>query len=230
MKAIQQERRTYFRVLIITTGAMILALSAMSGGIQVAQFWPMVGAIVLVAFLVNFPLNIFLSELTPIFMITLGAALILGVPTAVWVTAIGAFIGLGLQNVFQVNSIKLKSHGYEWWIDLGFEIGFNLSAITIAFAFFGYLEFPIITLPSDRVWIAALTPSLAFALLHSFFFWLDKYLLWGIKVMSNFGDILLLVVIELLPIPLVLVGLEAYSFIGTRLVLILAFVPVTLLQ
>jgi len=226
MKAIQQERRTYFRVLIITTGAMILALSAMSGGIQVAQFWPMVGAIVLVAFLVNFPLNIFLSELTPIFMITLGAALILGVPTAVWVTAIGAFIGLGLQNVFQVNSIKLKSHGYEWWIDLGFEIGFNLSAITIAFAFFGYLEFPIITLPSDRVWIAALTPSLAFALLHSFFFWLDKYLLWGIKVMSNFGDILLLVVIELLPIPLVLVGLEAYSFIGTRLVLILAFVPV----
>lgn len=228
MKAIQQERRTFFRVFIITIGMIILALSAMSGEYRLVQFWHVVSAIAVIAFLVNFPLNIFLSELTSIFMITLGTALIFGVSTAAWVTAMGAFVGLGIQNILEINTVKNKSHAYEWWIDLGFEIGSNITALTIAFVIFGYLEDPIVSLPADQIWVAALLPSLTFAFLHSFIFWLDSYFLWGVEVMTNIGDILLLLVIELLPIPLLLISLEAYSLIGNRLVAILGIVPIVI--
>ena len=138
MKAIQQERRTFFRVTIITLGLLILALSAKPGVFQDANFWAVISAIAIIAFLVNFPLNLFLSELTSIFMVTLGTGLILGVPTAVWITAIGATVGLGIQSLFDFNSKKSKAHVYEWWIDLGFEIGYNITALTIAFLSLGF--------------------------------------------------------------------------------------------
>lgn len=228
MKAIQQERRTYFRVTIIALGLLILALSTKTGVFQGVSLGVVISIIAIIAFLVNFPLNIFLSELTSISVVALGTALVLGVPAAVWVTALGAAVGLGIHRFLELISIKSKSYTYEWWIDLGFEIGFNITALTIAFALFGQLDAPIISLPPDEIWVAALAPALSFVILHGLLFWIDSYFLWGLKVMINMADLSLLAVIELLPIPILLVSLEAYSLIGNRLVVVFGIVPVVI--
>lgn len=225
MKAIRQERRLFYRALLIALGLSILALSSLTGIPLGEQIWAAIAAIGFIAFLANFPLTIFLGEINVIFVVTLGSALIFGVTQAIWITAIGTFLGYVLRRFFQPFPVESKSPIRDWWFDLGFTIAINVVPLTFAFYILGDPATNYPASASESIWQIAIVPSIVFVILHGLLLWLDGLLRWGISLMTNREDILFLLVIGLLPVPLLLIGVEAYPYVGNIFIVVIGGIP-----
>jgi len=225
MKAIRQERRLFYRAFVIFMSLPILALSTLPGIRDANQLWPAIAAVGFVAFLANFPLSIFLGEITVISVVTLGSGLIFGLQKAIWIIVLGTLIGFIIRRVYRSVPFESRSRARDWWFDLGFEIGINIVPLTLAFTILGDPEMTVFNAPAGKMWGIAILPAIAFALLHGLLIWVDGFIHWGYSVMSNRGDVLFLAVIELLPVPLMLVGVEAYPYVGSKFIVFLGGIP-----
>ena len=225
MKAIQQERRLYYRVLVITLGVIILALSVLSSEFQEIHFWTALGAAGFIAFLINFPISIFLSELTLTSVIALGSGFVFGASNSVWVIAAGVLAGFSIRRILKPGSTQIWTRRREWWFDMGFEMGINVIALATALTIFGEFDAAMMAIPSDQLWAVGTSIGFVFVITHGLLFWLDGYFLWGYALMKDRGDLVLLAIIELLPIPLVLIAIESYPMIGPKISVALGGIP-----
>ena len=225
MRAIRQERRLFYRSFVIVMSLAILALSTLPAIREDNQFWPAIAAVGFVAFLANFPLSIFLSEITVISVVTLGSGLIFGIQKTIWIVALGALIGYIIRRIFRPIPFESRSRARDWWFDLGFEIGINIVPLTLAFTIVGDPGMTVFNAPAGKMWGMAILPAIAFVFLHGLLIWVDGFIHWGYSVMSSRGDVLFLAVIELLPVPLMLVGVEAYPYVGNKFIVLLGGIP-----
>jgi len=221
MKAIRHERHFFFRASIILISLSILALSALPGLQLNGQFWPAITAVGFVIFLANFPLSIFLGEVTLISVVTLGGGLIFGLQTTIWIIASGTSLGYCIRRIYQSVPIVSHSKASEWWLNLGFEVGINVVPIALAFTILGNPEMTVYNMAGGKVWGMATLPAIAFVLLHGLLIWLDGITRWGYGVVSNRGDLFSLAIIELLPVPLLLVSVESYAYVGNKYIVAL---------
>jgi len=225
MKAIRQEQHVYFRASILVVSLFILVLSTPSGIQQNDQFWPAIVAVGFVAFLANFPLRIFRGEITLISVVALGGGLIFGFQAAIWIIAVGALLGYSFRRIFQPTPFKNISKFRDWWFDLSFEVGINVIALVLAFSIFGDPERTILNTPAREFWGMATLPAIAFSLLTGLLSWLDGFIQWGYSVMANKRDISTLAIVKLLPVPLVFLGVEGYSYVGNIYILLIGGIP-----
>ena len=225
MKAARQERRLFYRALLITISLSILALSAQEGISLGDEIWAAVAAVIFIAFLANFPLTLFLGEITVIFVVTLGSGLIFGIPQTVWITAIGTTLGYLIRRFYEPIQRESKSQIRDWWFELGFSIAVNIVPLTLAFFILGDPATIKLTTVPESIWDVAILPAIAFVFLHGLLVWLDGLFQWGISLMINKEDLLFLFVIELLPVPLLLIGVEAYPYVGNIFIVAIGGVP-----
>lgn len=219
MKAIRQERRLYYRVTVIASALVILALSLTSIDLKSDQPWMVVGLIGFIAFLANFPLQIFLTSLTLVSVITLGCGLIYGVPTGVWIAFVGIFIGSVINQIIKIVANDNGKRKLDFWYDLSFEVGLNVVALAIAFSVLGTSYSTVYDLAPENVLRLAAVPAIIFPLVHSLIFWVDGLLLWGPAVMFDRQDLFLLIILQLMTIPLVLLGVATYPILGSRVLM-----------
>jgi len=225
MKAVRQERRLYYRVLLNAMGLSVLVLSAFEGISFEEQFWAALVAIGFIAFLANFPLTIFLGEFNVISVVTLGSGMFFGIPQTIWITAIGTFIGYVFRRFFRPILVDTSTPLRDWWFDLGFSIATNIVPLTFAFYVFGDPNLIAYIDTSESIWSKAILPALAFVILHGLLLWLNGVLHWGFSLMTNREDLLFLIVLELLPVPLLLIGVEAYPYVGNIFIVAIGGIP-----
>jgi len=225
MKAARQERRLFYRVLLMALGLSILALSASMEISFDEQIWAAIAVVGFVAFLANFPLTIFLGEINVISVVTLASGMIFGIPQTIWIIAIGTFIGYVIRRVYRPVPVDSTSPVRDWWFDLGFNIATNIVPLTFAFMIFGDSESVSVIASSESVWKNAFLPSIVFVILHGLLLWLNGLFRWGFSLMTNRDDLLFLLVIELLPVPLLLIGVEAYPYVGNIFIVAIGGIP-----
>ena len=225
MKAARQERRLFYRALLITMGLSILALSFLGGISFGDEIWAAIAAIAFIAFLANFPLTIFLGEINVIFVVTLGSGLIFGIPQTIWITTVGTSLGYIIRRFYKPIQRESKFQIRDWWFDLGFNVAINIVPLTLAFLILGDPETIKLSAVTESIWSVAILPALAFVILHSLLLWLDGLINWGYSMMINREDLLFLLVIELLPVPLLLIGAEAYPYVGNIFIVAIGGIP-----
>jgi len=225
MKAARQERRLFYRAMMITMGVSILALSFLAGMSFGDDKWAAIAAVIFIAFLANFPLTLFLGEFNVIFVVTLGSGLIFGIPQSVWITAIGTSIGFVVRRFYKPIQQDSNTQIRDWWFDLGFNIAVNIVPLTLAFLILGDPATIKLTTVPESIWNVAILPAIAFVFFHGLLIWLDGLFQWGISIMINKEDLLFLFVIELLPVPLLLIGVEAYPFVGNIFIVAIGGIP-----
>ncbi len=225
MKAIRQESRLFYRAFMIVIGLSVLALVALSESPVDHQLWPALVAIGFVAFQVNFPLSIFLGEVTLISVVILGSALIYGVQTAVWVATFGTIIGYGVRRIYKPVPFESHSRKFAWWYDLGFDISVNIVPLALAFTILGDPDMAVHATSAEQMWNMAVLPAIAFVLLHGLLIWVDGFIQWGATIVTDRGDLIFLAAVELLSVPLLLVAAEAYPYVGNKFIVLMGGIP-----
>ena len=212
----RQTRRSYYRTSIIVLGLLILALNAFSVSITSGIVWGMLGAAVCAALLLNFPIRVFPARLTLLSVVTLGSGIIFGGANAVWLIFVGGLLGFGIYICIATFHHDTKPARLERWPDFAFEVGANILALHIAVAIF---EVPAIFLESapQPGWLLVLKPALAFATFHVLLFLGDHV----IKKENRLSgvELLLLIGVDLLPLPLMIPAVDAYPFLQGKILL-----------
>lgn len=219
------EQHFLFRGLVLMGGIVALVFSLLFGELGGINFWEILVAVGLIAFVDNFPISIFFNQLTLTSVITLGLGLIFGVPSAALTSALGILIGHLIRRVISYRSKRHQFSQHTWWLRLGFEIGLNLIPLAVAFSLFGNPNEIYLAGQTAQYWLQTSLPAIVFVLLHGAIYRLDSHLLSAPGMLVEISDWALLLLIELLPIPLILIGAEAYSLIGTRISVALTVLP-----
>lgn len=230
LKTIPRTKSYYYRLLIAVLGLAALFISATLLPSVNTNLWIVLVIVLFVAFLANFTVDLLLSEITLIQVVTLGGGLLYGPVTVAWAVACGLFLGNLVRQLHSGNQSRKSLLPESWWLDTGFSVGLNIIPLLIVLPTLGWID-GIAADPQaiNQVWAVALVPALAFAGLHGLLF-LVGFSLHRHRQTYDMQrrDFVLLILVEFFPIPLILVLIEAYPNIGVRAIIAMGGVPATI--
>ncbi|HNB52065.1 MAG TPA: GAF domain-containing protein, partial [Anaerolineales bacterium] len=170
-----------------------------------------------IAFLVNFPFFLFGREITLIQVTALGAGLIYGNGTAIWAMTIGFLLGAFIPRLIRTNAkpdLALPQNPLTNLriSELVYQLGLQILPLALTFLIFRWES----GLPSesglpDAILVVSIT--LVFALIHTLIFSLGVRLGTGYSTDHFRQDIFSLLIVEILPLPFVIVAVQAAPFI-----------------
>jgi signal transduction histidine kinase/transcriptional regulator with GAF, ATPase, and Fis domain len=215
-----------FRLIIVVVSIVLLCVSTLLYLPPLDQVWLLLVLVPIVAFLVNFPLNIFQGEITLLHIVAWGGGLLYGATITSWSVVLGVFIGMVLRRTWEQRFNSYKTDQRQWWLDVGYLLGFNLIPLLIGLWVFWWPEGVCRGTPSNQpVWLEAVAPALLFILLHSVIFVGDLFLRTGRNLQTLSRDFISLLVIEFLPLPLILLAVEAYPATKESIFIALGGIP-----
>ncbi len=181
--------------------------------------------VLFVAFLFNFHLDLQNYKVTLIQVVALGGGLLFGPVTTAWSVVAGIMLG---YFVHQIQWME-REHHYDWLDDIASLISINIIPLLVGLIPFG-LANGLASGVIDRstVWLDTTAPAIVFALAH------------GLLVLLNLThksqkpdkrinrDLVSLLIIEFLPLPLILLAVEAYPAVGNKVMIAIGIIPMIL--
>ena len=124
--------RNIYRLTVAIAGLVALLWSSFVT--PSTAFEPAYGLIIFifVAFQVNFPIRLPLDEIYLFHILTLGAGLLFGAPTALWGATAGIVAGYALRRIDSLHTHLWPSPNHASWLEAGFVIGRHNTALVAA--------------------------------------------------------------------------------------------------
>jgi PAS domain S-box-containing protein len=216
----------YYRISVAFIGVLTLFASSFVLPWANAE-WFQVGITTLfVAFLVNFPLVLLLSEVNLVPVVCLGSGLLYGPLPAAWATLVGILFGFFVRRIRQGWGLRRSLLAPSKWLEPGFVFGVNAIPLFVILPLMGWANgSQIDTLPPGQVWLRGTLPVLLFALLYVFLFLGEFYLRRLREYPAIRRDLISLGLIVVLPLPFILISVQAYPSIGLGSLVATAGVP-----
>jgi len=225
MKTIPKPGRYYFHLLITGVGFTLLIASLVLYTPTYLNWGVFLLNLLFVAFLFNFHLDLQNRKITLIQVVTLGGGLLYGPVATAWAVTGGILLGYFIHRIKWFE----WGHQYHWVEDIGALIGFNILPLILVFIPFGITEgLWVESITISKVWMQALFPAVLFALIHGLLFLFNLALLSQKPDDMIDRDLLSLVIIEFLPIPLILLAIEAYPAVGNKAMVAIGAIPMVL--
>lgn len=214
-----------YRTAVIAAGLALLVWVSLTRPLSLHPGYVLLIAL-FVAFQINFPLSLLRDQITLIHVVILGSGLLWGAATAGWAAALGVAGGVVLSRFLPARPAGLAARPPLGWLEAGYLIGRQVLALLLALLLSDRLQgFPNKTLAELTV-ENLLLPALLFAGLHSTLF-LGGFVLRKPRAYPNLRrDLIGLALIELLPIPFVLLAVMAYPVVKIGAVAALGGLPV----
>lgn len=182
---------------------------------------------VFIVLLVNFPLRLLLNEITMLQVVSLGGGLLYGAIPVAWAVLAGIFLGKLIYEIRSPRRDKKFLLPPSWWLDTSYAIGYNVLPLIIVNPGLGWVEKfnlnPSLTL---HFWSNAYITVFAFSLLHGLLFLFNYYLQFDRSSKTPRRDLVSLFLIEILPIPFILLMVEAYPSIGDKSLIAIGGIPI----
>lgn len=160
----------------------------------------------------------------------LGAAVFLGVSSGIWAGLLGLVVGSVLRRLLPDFPFLQKAQSQQFWREAltdGVKITLPL---VLAMAFFGWSDgLSILERDFDNPWFLLLSSGLSFGLVHGLLTFSEAFIRNQIDRRYLRGDMLALVLFELLPLLLLILIVFTYPALGNGALIVLAAI-VTLLS
>lgn len=211
-----------YNILLVLAGIALLLSNALL--LPIAPIQPIYAVIVLlfIALLANLPLRLLQREITLIQAITLGVGLLYGVPLATLLATLGILIGYGIRR------IRSASPGRRALpVEVGITLGMQLIPLTLSLELFNLPAGSDTTQTTIFLGDAALS-ALLFALVHTALFQIGFWLHAQPPRSTLFRDLVSLGLVELLPLPFVLVSVAAFDENRMAALILLGGIPAIL--
>ncbi len=180
-------------------------------------------ALIVVAFaaaLASLPLKLLRSEITLIQALTVGGALLLGTAPAAWLVAIGILTGYSFRHLWAVGRRQRRGWRLPFYLEIGVAVARQIIPLALATAIFRAapltLSDPLSVFLSQGFGLAML-----FALIHSALYLIDFQMRQEPHAQSLVREVISLSLVELLPLPFVLlaIGIFPDNLIGSMITL-----------
>lgn len=231
MKLSRNSPQSFFRSLVILAAILIPILSALRYRPNVDTILAGFISAVFISFLINFPFFLLGRAITLMQVVALGTGLIYGNSTAIWGMTAGFFIGAFFPKFINARTQAtlplpqnfLRNHSLS---EIFYQLGLQTVALALTFTLFhwekGFASHP--TEPPEIFHL--LTISIAFAIIHTLIFGIGLRLGTSGYSTANFRqDIFSLLIVELLPLPFILVAVQAYPSITLGALAALGGIP-----
>ncbi len=226
MQSVQIKRLSFYyhaAILVAGFGALLWSISTAS-----PAYWPWTGLVIaiFVAGLVNFPLQLFQKKISLIQVITLGAGLLFGAPTAILSATLGVLLGGGLRQLWGSRSRLPSSPTLQGWVEAGESMGWHHIALVLALSLSGYTRQGLADQSAIQYSERLLVPLLLFAVFHSGLILVDFFLSRPEASGPSARDLLGLSLIEIIPLPFILITVIGYPSTGMAALIGLGGVPI----
>jgi PAS domain S-box-containing protein len=158
-----------------------------------------------ISFIYNFPIRLFRSDTNAIHIVTITSALTVGAVTTAWAVLIGIFLGVFIQRMSLPSFYRRIAPAAPYRFESGLVMGMQFLPLMTAFALTGWEQWR--TEDGGPVYPYAVLAMLLFIFLHAAIYILD--IVFSRKVSNIFEkeDIADFAVLELLPLPFILMTL-----------------------
>ena len=216
-----------YRLLVIISGSGLLIWSTFLAPNSLNLGYGLV-ILLFVALQVNFPLVIFRNEYYLTQIIPVAGGLIFGGPTAGWAATLGILLGGAIRQLWRGRSARGSSGQPVNWLNLVSMMSRLNVALLLALMITGYNAGLIKSSPAtfeQLTWLSLAIPLLLFALMHVALFAGDILTLQATASRPPRWDFLTFALIELLPLPFIMMGVIAFPTLGIITLLALGGVP-----
>lgn len=219
--------RNIYRSTVAVAGFGLLLWSSFFS--PVATFEPAFGLIIFifVAFQVNFPIRLPLDEIYLFHILTLGAGLLFGAPTALWGATAGVVAGYALRRIGSLQAHFWPAPNHASWLEASFVIGRHHIALMAGLFVTGFQAGLVgqalpITLDNAATLLPALVLFSAVYLSLTQIDFLFRERASRRATRQNFYSIVLF---ELIAWPFILLSVTGYSVMNIGTLLILGGIP-----
>ena len=217
-----------FRVVLAVTGVLLFFAATLLFPPSLAHFGSALLISLFIAIQFNLPLDLLGGEANLIHIVTLGCGLLYGPSWAGWAATGGVLLGYFGRKSWQGRWLQGKSEWNPAWLEALFSIGVQNIAIVLSLGLAGWTRGAASPGFEVQIWPAAAGPMFLFGLIHGLSHLVD-YLVRKPQVPEKLrADLVWLTVIELLPLPFILIAVLSYQITGLAALVALGGVPVML--
>jgi len=215
----------YYRLCLIIAGLVALVFAAVSAPPVETDWWIFAALFLFFFFQALFPFSLIVGEYTILHMTALGAGLLYGPAVAGWLVVLGSLAGYGVRRYLNQDPLKSRLTPSRSLLESCWSAAAILLAMVLGFYLAGWLKGwsgPQFTsaLPVEMVLAA-----IYYTAIHIFGILGDIATRLPASFSSHQRDFTWLALLELLPLPFILITIQAYPTVGTATLLLLGGVP-----
>lgn len=222
--------QSIFKGLVVIAAILIPILSALSQPLTVDAILAGIISAVFIGFLLNFPFFLLGREITLIQVMALGTGLIYGNSTAVWGITFGFVIGRFFPQFLNARtptslSLPQTSLRHLSLSETFYQLGLQTVSLALTFTLFHW-ETGFASSPGIPEILPILTISATFAVIHTLVFGIGLRVGTSTYSTNNFRlDLFSLLIVEVLPLPFILMAVQAYPAIKLGALAALGGIP-----
>ncbi|MFQ5614904.1 MAG: GAF domain-containing protein [Anaerolineales bacterium] len=224
VKPTEKSPQIYFRILAAITTIILLGASATRFSPSAEMLLAGAISVLFIAFLVNFPLLVLGREITLVQVIALGAGLIYGPTIAIWGIALGFLAGAIIPRTLSSKSLPRSSFHNLSWLEITASTGFQSLSLALSFLAFRW-DTGIAQNPARLELGGIIALATTFSVVHTLFFLADLWLHQRHNPLNPRRDVVSLTLVEILPLPFILIAALAYPSIKIGSLAALGGVP-----
>ncbi len=218
-----------FRVVLAIAGLLLFAAATLLYPPAFSHFWFALFITGFVALQFNLPLDLLGGEGNLIHIIALGGGLLYGPSWAAWAVTGGILLGYLLRRKWSKGVYPGKSEENRFGLEALFAIGIQNTALVLGLGLFGWTQgFGASSEMGTQIWPAAAGPMLLFAFMQGLIYLIDFRVRKPNMAQKLSSEVVWLAVIELLPLPFILVAVMSYQVTGLTVLLALGGIPLIL--
>jgi PAS domain S-box-containing protein len=216
--------RNIFHLLLTLLGLVLTILGSIFYLPPNIQWGVLILNSLFIAFLFNFHLDLQNHKITLIQVVALGGALLYGPLPSAWSVIGGVLLGYFIHQIQWIE----RGHQYHWLNDIGALIGMNILPLMVFIPFGMVNGLAQGTIDRSTVWLDTTGPVLIFSMVHGVLFLLNLTLI-SQKTDGRINrDLVSLLIIEFMPLPLILLAVEAYPAVGNKVMIAIGAIPMIL--
>jgi len=218
-----------FRVVLAVVGVLLFFTATWLFPPSFSHFGPALLIVVFVAIQFNLPLDLLGGEANLIHIITLGGGLLYGPSWAGWAVTGGVLLGYFGRNNWPGSLFRRKTEWTRPGSEALFTIGAQNIAIVLGLGLSGWTYSAASALQSGlQIWPAAAGPMFLFAFIQGSAYLVDFLVRKPKLPEKSRSDLIWLAVIQLLPLPFILIAVLSYQIAGLAALVALGGVPLLL--
>ncbi len=203
-----------YRLGVTIGGLTILIVSILSCPLSLEYVGVGLATVLFVAFQTNFPMRLLRSEISLVHILGLGVGMIYSFPFSMCAMSLGVIGGTFIRWKRSKVPFKQFFRNKEQWLEMGFLVGINLLPLAWVWGFKGWAGGMSGNIISDTQISGKITVALiGFAVIHSGLFIADHYFRKSSKNKFFRRDLAFLGLVNLLPLPFVIIAVQAYPLI-----------------
>lgn len=218
-----------FRVVLAVAGILMFFASTLLYPPDLSYLWFALLITGFVALQFNLPLELLGGETNLIHVIALGGGLLYGPSWAAWSVTGGVLLGYLLRRKWSNSAYPGKSEENRFGLEALFAVGLQNIALVLGLGMFGWTQGIAFSVGlGSQIWPVAAGPMLFFAFVQVLIYLIDYQVRGPNMAQKLRSEVSWLAVLELLPLPFILVAVMSYQLTGLTALVALGGIPLIL--